>query len=128
MATIQKNWIHFKTHFCTAHRELKETGELTTEDAGFHQYNLVNNIVAHISGQLFTYPGTKFGSNHRVNRTTYPSRQFRHRCRIQYPNPTTDQHAIDAATADKNADKPNRRFMTNQQPQRPTYSHSPGSN
>ena len=56
MNTIQKNWIHFKTQLCTAHRKLEETGELTMEDAGYHQSNLVNKIVANMSGLPFTYP------------------------------------------------------------------------
>ena len=56
MNSIQKNWINFKTHFCTAHRELEETGELTMEDAVYHQANLVNNIFVHMSGLSFPYP------------------------------------------------------------------------
>ena len=55
MSPIQQNWINFKTHFLTAHRELEETGELTMEDAGYHQANLVNDIVSHISGLPFPY-------------------------------------------------------------------------
>ena len=56
MNPIQRNWINFKTHFCTAHRELEETVELTMEGAGYHQANLVNNIVTHMSGLPFPYP------------------------------------------------------------------------
>ena len=55
MAPIQKNWINFKTHFCTAHRKLEETGELAMEAAGYHQANLVNGIAANMSGLPFTY-------------------------------------------------------------------------
>ena len=55
MTTTQQNWIHFKTQFCTAHRELEETRELKMEDAGYHQANLVKNIVAHMYGLIFTY-------------------------------------------------------------------------
>ena len=56
MNPIQQNWIHFKTHFRTAHRKLEETGKLTMEAAGCHQSILVNNILAHMSGLLCTYP------------------------------------------------------------------------
>ena len=56
MNPFQQNWINFKTHFCTAYREIKETDELTMEDAGYHQANVVNNIVANMSGIKFTYP------------------------------------------------------------------------
>ena len=56
MNPFQQNWIDFKTHFHTAHCELKETGELTMEDAGYHQSKMVNKIVAHMSGLPFTYP------------------------------------------------------------------------
>ena len=50
MTTIQQNWIKFKTHFCTAHHDLKETNELTMEDSEYHQANLVNGSVANMSG------------------------------------------------------------------------------
>lgn len=53
---IQQIWINFKTHFCTAHHELKETGELTMKDAGFHQGNQVNRIVSHMAGITHPYP------------------------------------------------------------------------
>ena len=46
----------FKTHFWTPHKELEETGKLTMEDAGYHQDNLVNDIVVHMSGLPFPYP------------------------------------------------------------------------
>ena len=56
MNPIQQNWVNFNTHFHTAHRESEETGELTIEYAGYHQANLVKDIVAHISGISFTCP------------------------------------------------------------------------
>ena len=56
MNPVQQNWINFKTYFCTAHRDLEETGELTMEAARYHQANLVKNIVAHMSGLKFPYP------------------------------------------------------------------------
>ena len=56
MNPIQQNWINFKTHFRTSHRNIEETGELTMEHVGFHQSNLVNGIVSHINCLPFTYP------------------------------------------------------------------------
>ena len=56
MNPIQQNWVNFKTHFCTAHRELKETPKLTMEDVGYHHSKLFNDIVAYMSGLPFTYP------------------------------------------------------------------------
>ena len=55
MNPIQKNWIIFKTSFRTAHRELEETGKLTIKDTGYHLANLVNDILAHMSGLPFPY-------------------------------------------------------------------------
>ena len=46
----------FKNPFFTAHRKLEETGEFIMEDAEYHQANLVNDIVADISGLQFPYP------------------------------------------------------------------------
>ena len=56
MSPIQQNWINFKTHFCTAHCELEETGELLMEDVGYYRANLVNDMVVHMSGLTFPYP------------------------------------------------------------------------
>ena len=56
MTPIEQNWINYKTHFHTAHRKLGETGELTMEYCGYHQVNLVNDIVAHMYGLPFLYP------------------------------------------------------------------------
>ena len=53
---IQQNWINYKTHFCTAQQELEETGKLTMKAAGYYQPYLVNNIITHMYGLLFTYP------------------------------------------------------------------------
>ena len=55
MTPIQQNWINFKTHFCTAHRELEETSEPIMEYSGYRQSNLVNDIVAHMYGLPFSY-------------------------------------------------------------------------
>jgi hypothetical protein len=44
LPALQRTWIAFKIHFRTAHNELQETGELTMEDAGYHQANLIEAI------------------------------------------------------------------------------------
>ena len=54
MNPIHQNMINKKNRFRTAHRELEETGKLKKEDAGYHQDNLVNYIVSHMSGLPFT--------------------------------------------------------------------------
>ena len=56
MNPFQQNWINFKTHFCIDYCKLEETHELTTENAGYHQANLINNTVAHMAGLSFPYP------------------------------------------------------------------------
>ena len=56
MTTIQNFLIKLKTRFITAHRDLKGTNELTIEDVGYNQDNLVNNIILHTSSLLFPYP------------------------------------------------------------------------
>ena len=49
---VQKTWINFKGHFRTAHLELTETGELTIEQAGYGQANLVEDIVNRLSAEF----------------------------------------------------------------------------
>ena len=56
MNPIQQNWINFKAHFRISHRNIEETGKLTMEAVGYHQSNLVNDIVTHMSGLSFPYP------------------------------------------------------------------------
>ena len=56
MNPIRQNWINFKAHSCTAHHKIKKNGKLTMEDAVFLQANLVNDMVAHMSGLPFPYP------------------------------------------------------------------------
>ena len=56
MNPIEKNCFKFKTNFHTAHREIKETGKITMEAAVYHQANLENDIIAHMSGLTFPYP------------------------------------------------------------------------
>ena len=43
---VDKTWANFKTHFCTAHKELRATTDLTTQDAGMHHANMVRDVVA----------------------------------------------------------------------------------
>jgi hypothetical protein len=52
LPNVQKTWINFKTHFREAHLELTETGELTMEQAGYGQANLVEDIVSRISAEF----------------------------------------------------------------------------
>ena len=47
--SIQKTWIALKTHFREAHLELNKTGELTLQQAGYHQANLVEDIVSRLT-------------------------------------------------------------------------------
>ena len=41
----QKTWSHFKTYFCRAHQELKESGDLQVKGIPFHSANLVQDVV-----------------------------------------------------------------------------------
>ena len=47
-----RSWINFENHFRLAHLELTETGELTLQEAGNRQANLVEDIVSRLSAQL----------------------------------------------------------------------------
>ena len=49
---IQKTWIAFKTHFCEAHLELIETGELTLEESGYGKADLVEDTVIRLSAEF----------------------------------------------------------------------------
>ena len=44
-----KNWVNVKTHFRQAHDELAEAGDLTMENAGYHQANLVVEMVGRMA-------------------------------------------------------------------------------
>ena len=52
MPTTQKTWVRFKQFFRTYHQELRETSDLTVEDAGMHHANMVRNVVAGIQEAL----------------------------------------------------------------------------
>jgi hypothetical protein len=49
LPVLQKTWIAFKIHFREAHTRLQETGELTMEEAGYHQANLVEAIANRVA-------------------------------------------------------------------------------
>ena len=46
MPEIQKTWVRFKKFLWASHRELRETSNLTVEDAGMHHANMVRHVVA----------------------------------------------------------------------------------
>ena len=41
-----KTWAKFKTHFRTAHKELRATTDITAQDAGMHHANMFRDVVA----------------------------------------------------------------------------------
>ena len=41
-----------QTVFFTAHRELRETSDITVEDSGMHHYNMVRDVVAGLQESL----------------------------------------------------------------------------
>jgi hypothetical protein len=49
LPALQKTCIAFKIHFHTARNKLQETGELTMEDAGYHQANLIEAIASRVA-------------------------------------------------------------------------------
>ena len=49
---VDKTWANFKTHFRTAHKELRATTVLTAQDAGMHHYNMVCDVVAALQETL----------------------------------------------------------------------------
>ena len=46
MPAIQKTWVRSKQFFRTYHQELRETSDITVEDAGMHHANMVRDVVA----------------------------------------------------------------------------------
>ena len=50
-----ENWVNVKAHFRQAHDELAEAGDLTMENAGYHQVNLVEEIVGRMA-DIFPFP------------------------------------------------------------------------
>ena len=55
MPLIQKTWVQFKQIFCTSHQDLRETTNLTVEDAGMHNSNMVREIVTGLQETLQQY-------------------------------------------------------------------------
>ena len=51
---VDKTWDNFKTHFCTAHKELHATTNLMAQDAGIHHANMVRDVVAALRETLST--------------------------------------------------------------------------
>ena len=45
MPEVQKTWVRFKQFFWTSNIELRETSDITIEDAGMNNANMVRNIV-----------------------------------------------------------------------------------
>ena len=50
--TVEKTWINFKTHFRQAHDELQETEDLTLQNAGYGNANLVDEIVNRVATDI----------------------------------------------------------------------------
>ena len=45
MKKVQKTWVGFEQFFWMEHRKLRETTDLTVQDAGMHHANMVRNVV-----------------------------------------------------------------------------------
>ena len=56
---LGKIWITFRTHFRTAHEELAETGDLTLHQTGYHQANLVDEIVNRLQAEQASQETTR---------------------------------------------------------------------
>ena len=52
MTAKQKTWVQFKQFFQTSHWELRETSDITVEDAGMHHANMVHNVVSGLKEAL----------------------------------------------------------------------------
>ena len=50
---VDKTWANFKTHFRTAHKELRATTNLTAQDAGMHHANMVRDVVAALQETMY---------------------------------------------------------------------------
>ena len=46
MTKVQRTWVSSKQFFRIAHRELRETSDLTVEDNGMHHANMVRDVVS----------------------------------------------------------------------------------
>ena len=52
MPEVQKTWIHFKQVFWTSHIELRETSNISVEDAVTHHAKMVPDIVTGLQEAL----------------------------------------------------------------------------
>ena len=48
MPEVQNTWVCFKQFSRTSHRELRETSNITVEDAGMHHTNMVRDVIAEL--------------------------------------------------------------------------------
>ena len=62
--------MEFKIHFRQAHKELKETGQLTMEQMDYHQANLVSEIMEQLDVKLEYF---KQSQEDYMTTTTYPT-------------------------------------------------------
>jgi hypothetical protein len=56
---LHKTWIAFRIHFRTAHDELAETGDLTLRQSGYHQANMVDEIVTRLQSEQANQESTR---------------------------------------------------------------------
>ena len=52
MATMKNNWVSFKHFLRTAYHELRETTDITVQDAGMHHVNMVRGVVTGLQEAL----------------------------------------------------------------------------
>ena len=72
---VDKTWANFKTHFCTAHKELRSTINLTAQDAGMHHANMVREVVAALQDTMYV-PAEPEVVATEVNHTPSPPPNF----------------------------------------------------
>ena len=48
----QRTWMNFKTHFQQAFDELNETGQLTLQQTGYRNVNLVDEVVSRVANEV----------------------------------------------------------------------------
>ena len=52
----RKTWAVFKTHFCQAHQELRESGDLMVKETAFHSANLIQEVIEGVQTALLNPP------------------------------------------------------------------------
>ena len=55
MPAVHKTWVRFKQFLRMSHRELRETSDITVEDAGMNHANMVRDVVSGIQEALQQY-------------------------------------------------------------------------